>query len=134
MADFDYKEFEAFANNVKNMQKDFDSFLQDLMVETLERIVGKAKLKTPVDTGALRAAWQIGDIRRVGNTIVGEVLNGMEYSTFVEYGHRLVSGGVEIGWVEGRFMLTLAIDEVQQRFERQFNSDFIKFCKDYGLG
>lgn len=49
-------------------------------------------------------------ITRVGDTYVIEVVNPVEYASYVEYGHRTVNGG----WVEGRFMLTISEERLKQ--------------------
>lgn len=49
-------------------------------------------------------------INHFGDTYVVEIINPVEYASYVEYGHRTRSGK---GWVEGRFMLTISEQEIQ---------------------
>lgn len=51
-------------------------------------------------------------IKHVGNVVVIEVKNPVEYASYVEYGHRTRNGAGQ-GWVEGKFMLTLSEQEVE---------------------
>ena len=80
-----------------------------------EILIGRTKMLTPVDTGNLRNSWQkemSGDSVEVGNNV--------EYSPFVEFGHRVKIRGRYTGRVvEGVYMLRNAVDECEQNF----NSD-----------
>ncbi|CAG9620881.1 HK97 gp10 family phage protein [Sutcliffiella rhizosphaerae] len=75
--------------------------------------IRKVKQMTPVDKGDLRNNWKFHVVKKVDTyTIV--IYNQLEYASFVEKGHRIVSGGVTIGWVEGRFMLELTEKEMDR--------------------
>ena len=108
-------------------------FLKGFMVEMAERVIAKTKPRTPVDTGALRQAWILGDVHRDGNNISVEILNGMEYATFIEYGHKIVRNGIEVGWCNGRFMLTISINEIRNQIPARFAVEWSNFCKRWGL-
>ena len=108
-------------------------FLRGFMVEMAERVIAKTKPRTPIDTGDLRRAWVLGDVHRDGNNISVEILNGMEYATFIEYGHRIVSNGIEVGWYDGRFMLTISINEIRNQIPMRFAKEWTIFCKKWGL-
>lgn len=60
--------------------------------------------------GTLRRGWSIGAISKVGNMISVDVINPVEYASYVEYGHRTRN---HKGWVPGRFMLTISEQEIQ---------------------
>jgi hypothetical protein len=49
-------------------------------------------------------------VNHYGNTYVIEVVNPVEYASYVEFGHRTRGGN---GWVEGKFMLTISEQEIQ---------------------
>ncbi len=42
-------------------------------------------------------------IKKVGSNFEIEIINPVEYASYVEFGHRTRDG---TGWVEGRYMLT----------------------------
>lgn len=86
-------------------------FLRGCVEELALRVFGKTVMRTPVDTGLLRRSWQIGEIVRVGDGLEVEIINPVEYAMYVEYGHRTKN---HMGWVEGRFMLTLSLNEVER--------------------
>lgn len=49
-------------------------------------------------------------IQHIGNTLKIEIVNPVEYASYVEYGHRTAN---HKGWVQGRFMLTTSEQEIQ---------------------
>ena len=73
--------------------------------------------------GTLRRGWTGGKnsgssayannlkVNHFGDTFVIEIVNPVEYASYVEFGHRTRGGG---GWVEGHFMLTISEREVQR--------------------
>jgi len=50
-------------------------------------------------------------VKKRGNNYEIEVVNPVEYASYVEYGHRTRN---HQGWVPGRFMMTISADEVEQ--------------------
>lgn len=155
MSSFDYSQFEKYVNNFEKMTDEFELFLKQFMLQMAQRVISRVKPRTPVDTGALRASWGIGnqsialrsvgdtdllefdpenstvaDISAVGNNFEVTIWNGMEYASYVEYGHSTQSGA----WKNGYFMLTISVDEIEKQMPSRFKSEFIKFCKNKGVG
>ncbi|ANB62120.1 HK97 gp10 family phage protein [Anoxybacteroides amylolyticum] len=75
--------------------------------------IRKVKKLTPVDTGNLRNNWKYYVLNK-GDTIYIHIYNQTEYASFVENGHRIVVAGQTVGWVEGRFMLKLTMNDMQK--------------------
>lgn len=125
---FDISQLKGYNQAMIFFQKDFNQFLKNLLIEMAERVIAKTKPRTPVDTGALRNAWQLGEIKGVGKDISVEILNPMEYATEIEYGHRIVRNNMEVGWYEGRFMLKISIDEIRRQIPLRYQAEFKKFC------
>ena len=46
----------------ESLQNDLKSFMENFLKQQGRKIIGKTMFRTPVDTGALRASWQLGDI------------------------------------------------------------------------
>lgn len=128
-----FQDLNKFLNSAGRIEGDFNNFLRKFLIRMAMRVIAKAKPRTPVDTGALRAAWQLGEISGSGNDIEVEILNPMEYATHIEYGHRIVRGNVEVGWYEGRFMLKLSIDEIKAQMPAGYDDEFKRFCERRGL-
>ena len=73
--------------------------------------------------GTLRRGWTNGKsqsgvafaqdlkVHHFGNVYVIEIVNPVEYASYVEFGHRTKGGK---GWAEGKFMLTISEEEVQR--------------------
>lgn len=130
-----YKELSSYLVSITSMQKEFNEFLKKFLLEMAERILARVKRKdrTPVDTGELRRSWELGEVQGEGQNISVEILNGMEYATYVEYGHRIVVNGSEVGWYEGRFMLKISIDEVRKQMPLRYEKEFKTFCMEHNL-
>ncbi len=83
--------------------------------------------------GTLRRGWTGGEkasakeyvdslaVHHFGDTYVIEIVNPVEYASYVEYGHRQSPGRyvpalgkrLKRGWVKGRFMMTISEQELQ---------------------
>ena len=50
-------------------------------------------------------------VNKVGTDYVIEIINPVEYASYVEFGHRTRN---HKGWVEGKFMLTISEDEIRR--------------------
>ncbi|MDQ0412722.1 HK97 gp10 family phage protein [Mesobacillus stamsii] len=87
--------------------------------------VRKVKKMTPVDTGDLRNNWKHYVFKR-GDTFFIVVYNQVEYASFVEKGHRIVVAGQTVGWVEGKFMLKLTMDEMERIAPRMWQREVEK--------
>ena len=126
----DFSEFNKFIKDFQVAREDFESFLKKILLEMAERVLEKAKERTPVDTGALRADWQIGSIKGEGTNLSVEILNSREYASHVEFGHATRNDG----WVDGRFMLTISMDEVENQMDTKFKKAFQQWVKEKGIG
>ncbi len=81
----------------------------------------------------------VASILVVGNTMYVEIYNSMEYSLYVEKGHSQEPGRyvpaigktLKRDWVEGKFMLTISIDEIRQQIPARFSKAFKEFIKRY---
>lgn len=124
----DFKEFDTLTKNYKKILKDFNSFIEDFLFEQGMRALRKTKLRTPVDTGALRNAWNLDEnVYRKGNELYIIIHNPLNYASFIEYGHTTPS---RIGWVNGYFMATVSIQEIQNAMPKRWNTAFAKFVEN----
>lgn len=78
-------------------------------------IGGTGNMKAVYGTGAVAegAAGYANSltVTREGNDYVVEIINPVEYASYVEYGHRTRGGK---GWVPGRFMMTISEQEIEK--------------------
>lgn len=63
-------------------------------------------------------------INHFGNTLVIEIVNPVEYASYVEYGHRTAD---HKGWVRGTFMLTTSEQELENITPKVLESKIKKF-------
>lgn len=111
--------------------RELDLFVDSCAKELAARLLAKVIKRTPVGEyppstgkkgGTLRRGWTNGKgssssfaqelkVHHYGNAYVIEIVNPVEYASYVEYGHRTRGGQ---GWVQGHFMLTISEEEVQR--------------------
>lgn len=63
-------------------------------------------------------------INHIGNVLQIEIVNPVEYASYVEYGHRTAN---HKRWVQGRFMLTTSEQEIQNIASKVLESKIKKF-------
>ena len=157
---FDYKEFVEYVKKLNKTEEDFTTWLKQFLLKEAQRVVRLAKQRQravgAIDTGFMINSWVIGneakvlkanskgkytasgvsydsafakeasieDIKVVGNSFEVTIGNTAEYASFIEFGQRSYSG---------KYLLTIAIDTVQNALPKRFESEFIKFCKKEGI-
>ncbi|MDF2611345.1 MAG: protein of unknown function phage head/tail component [Lachnospiraceae bacterium] len=61
------------------------------------------------------------------------MVNTADYSSFVNYGHRIVNqAGETVGWVDGQFMLEKAIGMVDKELVKQFKKEVERVNREHG--
>jgi hypothetical protein len=126
--EFDFSELEKFAKNLEQLQKEWPAFVESCVKELAGRLLAKVVPRTPVDSGELRRGWTIGQIRKTPNGYEIDVINPVDYSLYVEYGHRTRD---HKGWVEGRFMLTISEQELERELPAIMDRKLDTFLKKY---
>lgn len=126
-----------------------DEFFNACAKELAARLLAKVIKRTPVGDypkstgktgGTLRRGWTAGQnsnarayaeslsVHRVGTDFVIDIINPVEYASYVEYGHRTSN---HKDWVEGKSMLALSSKEVQDMsppiLERKL-ADYLRRC------
>lgn len=150
---FDTRGWKEFNNRLKKDQKQWDKFVDDCAKELAARLLAKVIKRTPVGKyppksgkvgGTLRRGWtaQAGGsgaeglktrgvkqyvdtlmVHHFGGIYVIEIINPIEYASYVEFGHRQEPGrfvpaiGKRLvkGWVEGKFFLTISEKDIQAK-------------------
>ncbi|WP_036708083.1 HK97 gp10 family phage protein [Paenibacillus pinihumi] len=98
--------------NIRGVKRDTRRFIEDCVKELANRLLAKVIPRTPSDSGVLRASWQLGPVVwETNGSCSVELLNAVDYAPYVEYGHRTAN---HMGWVEGKFMLTISVEELQR--------------------
>ena len=78
--------------------------------------------------GTLRRGWtsQSLKVNRYGEFLVIEIVNPVEYASYVEYGHRTANHG---DWVPGHFMLTMSEQEIQEMAPKVLEAKIKQFLE-----
>jgi len=128
--------FQQLKKLQKEMQRfkrdELDAFAESAAKELAARLLAKVIKRTPVGQypdvpgkvgGTLRRGWTGGKkasgksyaeslkIHTFGDTYVVEIINPVQYSSYVEFGHRTRNNK---GWVRGRFMMTISANEIER--------------------
>lgn len=141
MPKFGKLDYSGLKHLQKNMQKmqDPEEFMKDCAKELAARLLAKVIKRTPTGDydkpvdfttkegvhvhfqphtgkkgGTLKRGWTTANdltVRREGKNFVVEIINPVEYASYVEYGHRTAD---HKGWVPGQFMMTISEQEVQR--------------------
>ena len=128
LGSFDFREFEKYRDNLKEMEKAVPGFLDECVHELAKRLLDKTIARTPTDISDLRQGWKIGNVSMTSNGANIEVFNANEKSSFVEYGQRLANGR---GWIEGKFMMTISLKELEQQIPTILEKKMKRFVKRF---
>ena len=123
----DFSGLVELRDKIENLQEFLDDFYIYATKEIAQIIVNKAPSRTPKKEGNLIKAWTTGEFKKEGDCYSIEVINPIEYAEFVEFGHRKRN---DKGWVEGKFMLTIAERDVQRDLENIIMEKLKKFVAE----
>lgn len=136
----DISEFKKYYEQTGQAFLFFEEFLRSFIVKIAERFIRTVKPKTPVDTGELRRSWQIGQVNWMKDNVEIEILNGKEYASFVENGHRgkyVPALGVTMFTDKyvtmGRFMMRISTDIIRKYIPKAYSLEFKKYLKSKGI-
>jgi hypothetical protein len=147
----DLKKLQKKLNKIQDAN--VEAFVDECAKELAARLLAKVIKRTPVGEypkssgkkgGTLRRGWTSASheeaasggkssaakyadslkINHFGNTLVIEIVNPVEYASYVEYGHRTADHS---GWVQGRFMLTISEQEIQDIAPKVLEQKIKKF-------
>lgn len=117
-------------SRLKSSDKSRDELISKILEDIAFEVIREAKLKTPVDSGLLRRSFFSNFRRDQDGTYICEVYNNTTYARFVEKGHRIVSNGVTIGFVDGVFMLKVAEEKVKARLDKYTKRTVERYLKE----
>ena len=139
-----YKQLTEFQKKIEKLNSEQkEQFLQACCKELAARLLAKVIKRTPVGgwytdkngdkqrikgytgAGELRKGWTAGksatdyanslNITKVGDKYHIDIINPVEYASYVEYGHRTRN---HQGWVQGKFMLTISETEIRNSSDK----------------
>jgi hypothetical protein len=110
---FEFSDMRLFKQNLIELNKKSHEIHMKVAKRIAQLAIRKVKKMTPVDKGDLRNNWKFYILKK-GDSYYVHIYNQLEYASFVENGHRIVVAGQTVGWVEGRFMLKLTMNEMER--------------------
>lgn len=115
---------------------DVQKFMTECAKDLAARLLRFAKMRTPVGRypkgsgkvgGTLRRGWTSEsngvEVAYSGGVYTVEIVNSVEYASYVENGHRTKSGG----WVPGQFMLKISEDELKEIIPQILEDKIMKY-------
>lgn len=161
-----FKDFQKKLEKLDTMQQEFcEAAAKELAARLLAKVIRrtptgdipqgispqvKADHWNGYTGGTLRRGWTGGKntaganyaktlpVKQQGNNFVIDIINPVEYASYVEYGHRATPGRyvpalgkkLKSGWVQGRFMLTISVDEIQSAAPKILEKKLAKWLGD----
>lgn len=124
--DYRFDGFDAMEKKLTQMiEQEYPAEFKKLVIQIAYELQDRVKENTPRKTGRLQDSWKVGKVEKRGDEYYIEVYTEVDYAEPVEYGHRK-SGGK--GFVKGKHMMEISLDEVNQRlpaYLQEWLSDFI---------
>ena len=122
------KKFRDELNKLQDPDKFVEACAKELAARLLRMVVKRTRVREyPKSSGkkggTLRRGWtgekrssaqNYADsltVHHFGDTYVIEIVNPVEYASYVEYGHRTAN---HKGWVKGKFMMTISEQELEK--------------------
>lgn len=135
-----------FQKQLEKIQ-DPDAFVEACAKELAARLLAKVIKRTPVGQypkgsgkkgGTLRRGWtgekrssasnyaESLTVHHFGDTYVIEIVNPVEYASYVEFGHRTRN---HKGWVKGQFMMTISENELRSIAPKVLEQKVLKYLQ-----
>lgn len=137
MGRFDPTPLIEFQRKLEKINQDkIDAFMEDCTKELAARLLRLVIKKTPKGEypkstgkkgGTLQRGWTYTDnmtIRHEGNNYIIEIVNPVEYASYVEYGHGTAD---HKDWVDGKFMMTISENELRTIAPKVLENKLKKF-------
>lgn len=154
MGHLDLRELRKLQERLNRIsEQEIHAFLEACAKELAARLLAKVIKRTPVGQypassgktgGTLRRGWtstQSGTgnsnakqyaesltVHQYGGYLVIEIMNPVEYASYVEFGHRTAD---HIGWVPGKFMMTISEQEIQNIAPTVLERKINKFMREH---
>ena len=153
MGGFNLRELKKLQERLNGISEpEINAFIEGCAKELAARLLAKVIKRTPVGQypagsgktgGTLRRGWTSAQadtamsakqyaesltVRQYGGCLVIEIINPVEYASYVEFGHRTAN---HTGWVSGKFMMTISEQEIQSAAPGILERKISKFMKEH---
>lgn len=127
----DYRQLKKLKKKLEKLQQvDLDKFSREAVSNLSARLLRSATIRNDAlayDTGFMRDSWKVTRIYFFDGYYVSEVYNDAPYAMYVEYGHRTKD---HTGWVHGKFILTVAEKNLEEKADKIVERMLIPYLKD----
>lgn len=148
MGKFNIDGMKKFRDELNKLQ-DPNVFVEACAKELAARLLRLVIKKTPVGNypqsagkkgGTLRRGWtgqnnssaqsyaESLTVHHSGGNYVIEIVNPVEYASYVEYGHRTAN---HAGWVTGQFMMTISEQELEKIAPKVLENKIKKYLEGF---
>lgn len=158
MGSFDLRELRKLQERLNRISEpEINAFLEECVKQLAAKLLAKVIRRTPTGDypkesgkkgGTLKRGWTASQkgsgaeglhsrsakqyvdtltVHQYGGYLVIEIINPVEYASYVEYGHRTAN---HTGWVKGRFMMTIAEQEIRQATPAMLERKIMKFFRE----
>lgn len=123
---------DKYRKELMAMVKDIQGIDKRVLDKALNVGLVEVKQNTPVgETGYMKKNWSTTPTKKTNQGVAKSLINIMDYSSYVNYGHRIVKNHVTIGFVKGRFMLEKAVAKVEKVIENEFKKSIERVNKKH---
>ncbi len=147
MGSFHMDGLERFREQLNRLQPP-EAFVESCAKELAGRLLRLVKERTQAGDypegsgkkgGTLRRGWTGGkkvsakkyanalEVRKSGGAYIIEIVNPVEYASYVEHGHRTVN---HKDWVKGKFMMTISEQELERIAPRVLENRIMKYWEE----
>ena len=115
---------DKYRKELRAMLGDISEIDSRILIQAVNEGLKAAKSNTPVVTGFMKRSWHVMPTKKTSQGVEKELINSADYSSFVNYGHRVVNKkGETVGWVKGQFILEKAVNKVDKALVRYFKEE-----------
>lgn len=103
----------------KRLRKEnFEAVMKKTADTVAAEAFGRIVKATPVDTGQLRRSWTLQPAVKTKGDYSATIGTSLFYSIYVEYGHRIMRNGKQIGYAPPKYFLRDAMDAFKPESQR----------------
>ena len=103
----------------KRLRKEnFEAVMKKTADTVAAEAFGRIVKATPVDTGQLRRSWTLQPAVKTKSGYSATIRTSLFYSIYVEYGHRIMRNGKQIGYAPPKYFLRDAMDAFKPESQR----------------
>lgn len=103
----------------KRLRKEnFEAVMKKTADTVAAEAFGRIVKATPVDTGQLRRSWTLQPAVKTKSGYSATIGTSLFYSIYVEYGHRIMRNGKQIGYAPPKYFLRDAMDAFKPESQR----------------